>query len=88
MFILYYAMGNTVWRDGVIDGGKVYRKQEAIAKDQEIASEYAGPLTEETVRAIWEKYGPPVNYENRSTTWDQLAEAAHWCWRHLYAGLL
>lgn len=76
LFILYYAMGNMVWGEGVIDDGKAYHKQEAIAKDQEIASEFTGVLTEETVRAIWEKYGPPVNYDNRSTAWEWLSAAA------------
>ena len=76
LFALYYAMGNTVWGEGLIDDGRIYKKTEAIARDQEIAAEFSGVLTADTVQAIWEKYGPPVNYENRSTTWEGLQAAA------------
>ena len=31
--------------------------KEAIAKDQELTAQYAGPLTEEKVQTIYEKYG-------------------------------
>lgn len=76
LFILYYTMGNTVWGEGLVDGGRIYYGAQAIARDKEIAAEFAGPLTEETVREIWEKYGPPVNYANRSTTMEGLEAAA------------
>lgn len=75
-FIIYFALGNTVWGEGVIDDGKIYHGEEAIAKDREIAAEYAGPLTAQKVEAIWEKYGPPINYDNRSTTLEGMNAAA------------
>lgn len=39
-----------------IDGQTYYGKT-AIKKDQELAKEYAGPLTEEKVRAIYDRFG-------------------------------
>lgn len=51
----------------LIHEGKIYCQENArvaIAKDKEIAAEYKGYLTEETVREIWEKYGAPCRYEN------------------------
>ena len=75
-FIIYFTMGNTVWGEGLIDDGEIYHGTAAIAKDKEIAAEFTGPLTEETVRAIWEKYGPPINYYSRSTTLEGMREAA------------
>ncbi len=75
-FILYYTMGNTVWGEGLVDEGRIYYGKEAIRRDKEIAAEFSGPLTEDVVRAIWEKYGPPVNYANRSTTKEGLEAAA------------
>ena len=36
---------------------QTYRGKEAIQKDQELAKEYAGPLTEEKVRSIYERFG-------------------------------
>lgn len=76
LFILYFTLGNTVWGEGVIDDGMIYHGREAIAKDKEIAAEFAGPLTVEKVESIWEKYGPPVNYDNRTTTWEGMSAAA------------
>lgn len=37
--------------------GQTYRGKEAILKDQELAKEYAGPLTEEKVKEIYERFG-------------------------------
>lgn len=37
--------------------GRTYTGREAIQKDQELAAEYAGPMTEETVQAIYERFG-------------------------------
>lgn len=76
LFIIYFAMGNTVWGEGLIDDGAIYHGAAAIARDKEIAAEFTGPLTEETVRAIWEKYGPPINYYARRTTLEGMREAA------------
>ncbi len=39
-----------------INGENIYGK-EAIEKDKELAAEYAGPLTEETVQKIYDRYG-------------------------------
>ena len=65
--LIYFSLGNTLWGEGVIDGGKIYHGEAAVARDKEITAAFTGLLTEGTVRAIWEKYGPPVNYNNRST---------------------
>lgn len=75
-FTLYFAMGSTVWGEGLIDDGEIYHGTAAIARDKEIAAEFTGPLTEETVRAIWEKYGPSINYHTRSTSLEGMQEAA------------
>lgn len=37
--------------------GKLYHGQEAIEKDQELARRYAGPLTMEKLKLIYEEYG-------------------------------
>lgn len=75
LFSFFY--GTTMrWGEGTIDAGNAYMREEAIAKDKEITSEFAGPLTEDTVRAIWEKYGAPINYPDRYTTWDALQALA------------
>ena len=63
---LTFFMNNSIWEEGVIDNGQIYRYGQAIAKDKAIAEEFTGILTEEKVRAIWEKYGAPVNAANRS----------------------
>ena len=76
LVVLYYNLGNSVWAEGVIDKGEIYHGEEAIARDKEIAAEFSGPLTEATVKAIWAKYGAPVNYTNRSTTLEAMTEAA------------
>lgn len=39
-----------------INGENIYGK-EAIAMDQELTAQYAGPLTEETVQKIYDRYG-------------------------------
>ena len=57
----YYSLF-ALWSEGVIDGKDIYLGKAAIIKDKEIAAQFEGPLTEETVRAIWDKYGAPVNY--------------------------
>ncbi len=67
LLVMYYGLGNTVWREGVIDEGKVYDKTEAIARDKEITAEFSGVLTEDTVRAIWDKYGAPADEAKRGT---------------------
>lgn len=38
-------------------GGIVFHGQEAIERDQALAAAWAGPLTEEKIRQIYEKYG-------------------------------
>lgn len=76
LVVLYYNLGNSVWGEGVIDKGVIFRGKEAIARDQEIAAEFSGPLTEVTVKAIWEKYGAPVNYANRNTSPEAMTKAA------------
>ena len=74
--LIYFSLGNTLWGEGVIDGGKIYHGEAAVARDKEITAAFTGLLTEGTVRAIWEKYGPPVNYNNRSTTLEGMTAAA------------
>lgn len=74
--VWYFALGNTIWGEGLIDEGRIYYGAGAIARDMEIAAEFAGPLTEDTVRAIWEKYGPPVNCAQRNTSMEGLEAAA------------
>lgn len=76
LFVIFFYGGNSVWEEGVVDEGRVYRGGEAIARDREITEEFAGPLTEDTVRAIWNKYGPSVNYENRDTSRENLERLA------------
>ena len=46
-------------------GQETIHGKEAIAKDQELTAQYAGPLTEEKVQTIYEKYG--FFYLNRET---------------------
>ena len=46
-------------------GGETIYGKEAIEKDQELTAKYAGPLTEEKVRDIYEQYG--FYYLNRDT---------------------
>lgn len=51
----------------VIHEGEIFCQENsriAVAKDKEIAAEYTGYLTEETVLNIWERYGAPCRYEN------------------------
>lgn len=61
-FLIYYGTFRIV-EEAVIQNGEVYRYDEAVAQDKIIAEEFAGPLTIETVQAIWEKYGASVNLE-------------------------
>lgn len=68
LFITAYYSFFAVWDEGVIDGKDVYLGRAAVLKDKEIAAQFEGPLTEETVRAIWDKYGAPVNYGGRGST--------------------
>ena len=62
-FLVYYGFFH-IAEEVVIEDGEVYCYWEAVAHDKMIAEEFTGPLTEETVRAIWEKYGQPINLEH------------------------
>lgn len=73
---IIYSNFFDIWGEAVIDNGNIYRRASAVAKDKEIAAEFAGPLTEEAVREIWEKYGVAVNYLNRNTTEENLVRLA------------
>lgn len=68
LFIALFYGRSAVWGEFSIDRGTVYYKAQAIEKDQEAAEEFTGILTEDTVRAIWEKYGSPVGVANGGTT--------------------
>ena len=70
LLVLYYGVGITVWGEGVLDGGKVYAREEAIAMDKEIAAEFTGPLTDDIIRRIWDIYGAPLGEEARRGTYD------------------
>ncbi|MCM1541107.1 MAG: hypothetical protein NC121_07590 [Blautia sp.] len=72
-FLIFYDT-RIVTEEGIIDNGKVYLGREAVAHDRMAAEEFAGPLTFETVQAIWEKYGEPVNLEQ--TAWEELEKTA------------
>lgn len=69
---LFCLLAFVRWRLGMvqdeyavtINGETIYGK-EAIEKDQELTARYAGPLTEEKVRNIYERYG--FYYLNRET---------------------
>lgn len=76
-FSVYYGY-LALWNEASVGDGKVYRYSEAVAYDKMITEEFAGPLTEETVRAIWEKYGQPVNFyrSNIGETNDALLQLA------------
>lgn len=74
-FLVWYGTFH-IAEEVVIDNGAVYRYSEAVAHDKMIAEEFAGPLTEETVRAIWEKYGEPVNYTEHSLRDKELLQLA------------
>ena len=50
--VIYYSLGNTIWGEGVIDNGGIYRGKEAVVRDREIAAAFTGPLTEKTVRQL------------------------------------
>lgn len=62
-FLVYYGTFR-IAEEAVIDDSVVYQYGEAVARDKRIAEEFAGPLTIETVQAIWEKYGVSANPEN------------------------
>lgn len=62
-FLVYYGTFR-IAEETVIDDGAVYQYGEAVTRDKRIAEEFAGPLTIETVQAIWEKYGVSANPEN------------------------
>ena len=74
-FLVYYGTFR-IAEEVVIDNGEVYRYSEAVAHDKMIAEEFAGPLTVETVRVIWEKYGEPVNYFEHSLRDEELLSLA------------
>ncbi len=74
-FSIYYGFAS-LWMEVAVDNGKFYRKWESVEYNRQIAEEFAGPLTEETVRAIWEKYGEPVNYFNHSNRYEVLEQLA------------
>lgn len=60
-----YRLGMVVDEYTMTNGQETLHGKEAIAKDQELAAQYAGPLTEEKVQTIYEKYG--FFYLNRDT---------------------
>lgn len=70
-FSVFYG-SLSIRAEAVVDDGKVYRYGEAVAYDKLIAEEFTGPLTEETVRAVWEKYSPPEDYFFTGTMDDAL----------------
>ncbi|MCM1214885.1 MAG: hypothetical protein NC331_06200 [Lachnospiraceae bacterium] len=72
-FLIFYDT-RIITEEGIIDDGKVYQGREAVAHDRMAAEEFAGPLTFETVQAIWEKYGEPVNLEQ--IAWEELEKTA------------
>lgn len=75
MFLtIFYSVMNSYGSEAVVDGGVVYQHGAAIQRDKEIAAEFSGPLTEEKVSAIWEKYGAPGI--NHITTEEHLLELA------------
>lgn len=74
-FLVYYGSFR-ITEETVIDNGEIYRYGEAVARDKMIAEEFAGPLTVETVQAIWEKYGEPINYKEHSLRDEELLELA------------
>ncbi len=76
LFVIFLYGGISVWEEGVVDEGRVYQGGEAITRDQEIAEEFAGTLTEETVREIWNRYGPSMIYQNRDTSRENLETLA------------
>ena len=76
LFVIFLDGGISVWEEGVVDEGRVYQGGEAITRDQEIAEEFAGTLTEETVREIWNRYGPSMIYQNRDTSRENLETLA------------
>lgn len=74
-FLVYYGFFH-IGEEAVMEDGNLFRYGEAVARDVEIAEEFAGPLTEETVRAIWEKYGAPVNYIDHVVKDEELRQRA------------
>lgn len=74
-FLIYYGTFR-IAEEVVIENGEVYRYSEAVARDKMIAEEFTGPLTVETVRAIWEKYGEPVNYKEHILRDEELLQLA------------
>lgn len=56
VFILWRQMAERS-HYSVMIGGQVFYGQEAIDKDKELAAEYAGALTEEKVRQIYDAFG-------------------------------
>ncbi len=61
LFLLLAFITYRLWRENnaysmTIDGKQIYG-QEAIQKDKELAAHYAGPVTEDMLWEIYEKYG-------------------------------
>lgn len=87
---LFMTTGRSVWGEVVIQQGQEYHNEEAIALNREIAAEFSGILTEETVKAIGEKYGEPVFYLTYGLRWSYLEAAAasggndNYCNRFVY----
>lgn len=86
----FMGMGRSVWSEVVIHQGQEYHKKEAIDLNKEIAAEFTGILTEETARAIVEKYGEPVFFLKYQLRWSNLEAAVasggsdNYCSRFIY----
>lgn len=74
-FSLYYGL-TSLWQDMAIHDGEIYRGWECNNYNRRITKEFAGPLTEETIREIWEKYGEPVNNYGYSNRYEDLVQSA------------
>lgn len=65
LFFVRYRLGMVQDEYFMTTGKETFYGKEAIQKDQELTAKYAGPLTEEKVRNIYEQYG--FYYLNRDT---------------------
>lgn len=76
ILLLIYCNLGMYSSEYLIDNGVIYQQGDAVRRDKEIAAEFSGPMTAETVRAIWEKYGPPIAYNTPNKSDEYLRQAA------------
>lgn len=75
LLLIYCSLG-MYFSEYLIDNGVIYRDGDAVRRDKEITAEFSGPMTAETVKDIWEKFGPPIAYNTPNKSDEYLRQAA------------